>query len=75
MAGELHIFPISEVKPVQKNVAKSYLDRKDILRSYPVFMSGMLLYLAKDARIKDKELFKAILSGHCVDLEQTIKRE
>lgn len=75
MAGEVHIFPIEEVKPVQKEIAKSYLARKDVLKSYPVFMSGMLLYLSKDANIKHKELFKAVLSGHIIDLEQTLKRE
>ena len=35
----------------------------------------MLMNIQKDARVKDMELFKAVVSGHCIDLEATVKRE
>ena len=45
MAGEKQAFKISDLRPVQREIAKSYLNRKDFLHTYPIFAAGRLIHI------------------------------
>jgi hypothetical protein len=45
MAGEKLEFKISDLRPVQREIAKSYLNRKDFLHTYPIFADGRLIHI------------------------------
>ncbi len=75
MAGESCIFAINDLVPVQREVAKTRLNRKDFLHTYPIFAEGQLIHVQKEAKIRDLDLFRAVMSGHLVDLDLTLKRE
>lgn len=71
--GDICFVPTNKLSPISRAEAKQhkeFLDSK-IRDNYPLFVDGLLMSAPKSCYVKDWSLFKAVVTGHQIDLQKS----
>ena len=67
------VYPSSRVKLIDPKLIKKNMMLRTLIRSfYPVWFNNISIRVLRNGRIYDKELFRAVLAGHQIDLQKTV---
>ena len=68
-SGDQCFVPIHKIKPISCKDAVDHQKSVDLKRSFPLFVDGLLMHASRNCFVKDWELFKAVATGHHIDLK------